>query len=117
MTSSSSNLITTAKEIQALAKKLSKAKEIAFDTEFIRTSLSTSSFSKLNYPFLYENRTYSNIEFSFENDPPLSLAIAHSGGGEHRGRQTCNIVSPAPLHSATDRLLRDLLILTKLKRS
>jgi ribonuclease D len=32
------NLITTAKDIQSLAKKLSKAAEIAFDTEFIRES-------------------------------------------------------------------------------
>ena len=32
------SLISTAKEIQVLAKKLSKAKEIAFDTEFIRES-------------------------------------------------------------------------------
>jgi ribonuclease D len=38
MTSASLNLITTAKDIQALAKTLSKAKEIAFDTEFIRES-------------------------------------------------------------------------------
>jgi ribonuclease D len=38
MTQPSLNLITTAKDIQALAKKLSKAKEIAFDTEFIRES-------------------------------------------------------------------------------
>lgn len=38
MTTAPLNLITTAKDIQALAKKLSKAKEIAFDTEFIRES-------------------------------------------------------------------------------
>ena len=32
------NLIATAKDIQVLAKKLSKEKEISFDTEFIRES-------------------------------------------------------------------------------
>ncbi len=38
MTQAPLQLISTAKEIQALAKKLSKVSEIAFDTEFIRES-------------------------------------------------------------------------------
>jgi len=38
MTTAPLNLISDAKDLQALAKKLSKAKEIAFDTEFIRES-------------------------------------------------------------------------------